>query len=126
MQLVWAGEPNRANNLFEQAKRLSPKYPAWIDWMQGLGQLIAARPDDAVIALQKGIEKAPKSFWPRGRIAAAYAALGRLDKAKAEASEFLKIKPDLTASKFAEMHPFKDPAHRELLRDLLVKAGLPE
>jgi hypothetical protein len=38
----------------------------------------------------------------------------------------LKIKPDLTVSKFVDMHPFKEPAHKELLRELLLKAGLPE
>jgi adenylate cyclase len=126
LQLLWAGELERAIALFEQAKRLSPKYPAWIDWMEGLAQVMAGQPEDAIKNLQRGAERAPKAFLGRGRLVVGYAALDRLDEAKSETAELLKLKPGLTVSTFVEMHPFKDPAHKELLRELLIKAGLPE
>jgi adenylate cyclase len=126
VQLVWADEPGRGIELFEQAKRLSPKYPAWIDWMEGLAQVMAGQPEGAITSLQRGVDRTPKALLARGRLAAGFAALDRLDEAKAEVAELLKIKPDLTVSKFVDMHPFKEPAHKELLRELLLKAGLPE
>ena len=126
LQLMWVGDLERAIALFEQAKRLSPKYPAWIDWMEGLAQVMAGQPEDAIKKLQRGAERAPKAFLGRGRLVVGYAALDRLDEAKSETAELLKLKPGLTVSAFVEMHPFKDPAHKELLRELLIKAGLPE
>ncbi len=68
LQLMWAGELERAIALFEQAKRLSPKYPAWIDWMEGLAQAMAGQPEDAIKKLQRGAERAPKAFLGRGRL----------------------------------------------------------
>jgi adenylate cyclase len=126
VQLVWAGEPVRAINLFEEARRLSPKYPPWIDWMEGVSQLIAGRPEDAVTTLRRGVDRAPDSFLAKGRLAAGYAALNRWDQAKAESAELLKIRPDMTATKFAKLHPFKSSKDQDLIRDLLVKAGLPK
>jgi len=124
--LVWAGQPARAIEFFEKAKRLSPKYPPWIDWMEGVAELVAGRPEDALPTLQKGVDRAPDSFLARGRLAAGHAALNRLDDAKTESAELLKIRPDMTATKLAKMHPFKDEARKIWLRDLLLKAGLPE
>jgi adenylate cyclase len=124
--LVWAGQPERATEFFEKAKRLSPKYPPWIDWMEGVAQLIAGRPEDALPTLRRGVDRAPSSFLARGRLAAGYAALNRRDQAKAESAELLKIRPDMTATKFAKLHPFKYSKDQELIRDLLVKAGLPK
>ncbi len=126
LQLMWAGELERAVNLFEQAKRLSPKYPAWIDWMEGLAQVLAGQPEEALTNLQRGAERAPKAFLGRGRLVIGYAALDRIDEAKTEKDALLTIRPDLTVSKFVDMHPFKEPAHKEKLRDLLLRAGLPE
>ncbi len=42
------------------------------------------------------------------------------------AAEQLEIKPDFTVSSYLKANPFKDPAHKEMLRELLLKAGLPE
>jgi TolB-like protein/class 3 adenylate cyclase/Tfp pilus assembly protein PilF len=123
---VWADEPERAIELFEQAKLLSPKYPAWIDWTEGLAQLIAGRQEEAITTLERGIERTPKSVWPRGRLVAAYIEADRLDEAKAEAAELLKIHPSFKVSSYVDGHLFKNPARKEWLRDLLLKAGLPE
>jgi len=63
---VWAGDPGRGINLLEQAKRLSPKYPVWIDWMEGLAQVMAGRFEDGVTTLQRAVDRAPKSIWRTG------------------------------------------------------------
>jgi adenylate cyclase len=126
IMLVWVDEPERAIELFERAKRLSPKYPAWIDWVEGLAQLMTGRQEKAIATLKQGIERTPKSVWPRGRLVAAYVAANRLAEAKAEAAELMKINPSFKMTQYIDGHLFKDPARKEWLRDLLLKAGLPE
>jgi adenylate cyclase len=126
MNLFWAGDGPGAVTAFEQSMRLSPRYPAWMDWMLGAALHMAGKPNEAVASSKKGVEREPKSPWPRPRLIAALSDLDRIEEAKAMAAEQLKIKPDFTVSSYLRANPFKDPAHKEMLRELLLKAGLPE
>ena len=44
----------------------------------------------------------------------------------AVAEEQLELKPDFTVSGYVKKNPFKHEKHKIWLRDLLLKAGLPE
>jgi len=99
-QLVWAGEAKRVLEVFARAKRLSPRYPAWFPLMEGLAQHMLGRPEDAIVTLNEGIRRLPKSSYPRARLVAVYADLGRLDEAKADAAELPEMDPGFTVKKF--------------------------
>ena len=99
-QLVWAGEAKRVLEVFARAKRLSPRYPAWFPLMEGLAQHMLGRPEDAIVTLNEGIRRLPKSSYPRARLVAVYADLGRLDEAKADAAELPEVDPGFTVKKF--------------------------
>jgi len=124
--LTWAGDGPEAVAAFKQTMRLSPRYPAWIDWMLGAALHMAGEPEEAIASIKKGIARAPTSPWPRPRLIAVYADLDRIEDAKAEADEQLKLKPDFTVSSYIKSQPFKHEAQKISLRDLLLKAGLPE
>ncbi len=125
-QLVWAGEAERALEVFATAKRLSPRYPAWFPFMEGLAEHMLGRHDDAIVTLNEGIRRQPKNSYPRARLVAVYADLGRLDEAKAAAAELLEVDPGFTVNKFVKTLPFKEPERKVWVRDLLLKGGLPE
>ena len=58
--------------------------------------------------------------------AVAYAEMGRLDEARAEAMEAHRLDPDFTLASAAEVLPFKNPQDLQRFLDGLRKAGLPE
>jgi len=125
-QLVWADEAQRALEVFARAKRLSPRYPAWFPFMEGLAQHMLGRHEDAIVTLHEGIRRQPRNSYSRARLIAVYADLGRLEEAKAAAADLLEVNPGFTVKGFLKTLPFKAPERKEWVRDLLLKAGLPE
>lgn len=124
--LFKAGQPERAIEILIRAQRLSPRHPAALLWSMAMAQLVAGRYEEAVETGKRAIVRTPNHAYPRFTQAAAYAALGRTDEAKAEAAELLRIDPSFTVSRWKPSQPFKDPAIVDRWGDLLVKAGLPE
>ncbi len=68
----------------------------------------------------------PTSSTAHLHLAAAYAQLGRMEEAKAEAAEALRIDPGFSVQRVAQRLPFKDAAALARLVDGMRKAGLPE
>jgi hypothetical protein len=52
--------------------------------------------------------------------------LNRAAEARAAASEVLRMDPSFTASRYAQIERFKNPADLEHLLDGMRKAGLPQ
>jgi adenylate cyclase len=63
-------------------------------------------------------------WWIHCYIAACYAHLGRLELAKREAFEVLRLKPDFSIADFERSEWWRDPADLEHLEDGMRKAGL--
>ncbi len=63
-------------------------------------------------------------FFARVYLAEAYAGLGQIDKARAQAEEVLKMKPNFFMESERFLTMYKDPAHKEGHFALLRKAGL--
>ncbi|MGH6920975.1 MAG: adenylate/guanylate cyclase domain-containing protein, partial [Geminicoccaceae bacterium] len=68
----------------------------------------------------------PDFFYARVYLAAVYAQLGRVEEAKAEAAEALRMSPNYSGLRITERLPHKDPAALARLVDGMRKAGLPE
>ncbi len=63
---------------------------------------------------------------PRVSLAAACAQLGKLEEARKEAAEVLRIYPGFTIESWQRIAPYRDPKDAEHFIDGLRKAGLPE
>jgi adenylate cyclase len=63
---------------------------------------------------------------PVAWLAATYAQLGRLEEARAEAAEVLRLQPNYTISMKRRIVVFRDPKDDKHSFDALLKAGLPE
>jgi adenylate cyclase len=125
--LVFAGYPARAIEAVERHMRLDPFYvplaPLWL----GAAHYVLKQYPQALPPLRECVSRAPNLRACHERLAATYAQLGNVERAKAEAAEVLRISPTWTIEGTAtQLNPFKRPEDTEHHFDGLRKAGLPE
>ncbi len=97
--------------------RISPYYPAfWLDRI-ALAYLSTGRYQEAIEACELMLDRSRKGevnpFFAHLYLAEAYAGLGQIDKAKAQAKEVVKIKPNFSLEGEKLLAAYKDPAHKE-------------
>lgn len=123
-----AGKFDESIALMKNAMRVGPYYPAYYLQMIALPYLLTGRYQEAAEACELLLGRARKGemnpFLAHLYLAEAYAGLGRIDKAKAQAEEVLKIKPNFTLESESTLTVYKDPANKERHFALLRKTGL--
>ncbi|MBW1767659.1 MAG: tetratricopeptide repeat protein [Deltaproteobacteria bacterium] len=93
-------------------------------WNLGHAFLLAERFDDAILTFKKAIRRNP-DFWPSHiLLAASYSAAGRMEEARAEAAETLRINPDFSLESWRLKCPFKNKEMLERRFSVLRRAGL--
>lgn len=126
LTLCFAGQPEAAIPEIDEALRLNPHDPgAWAFLsLRSLALTLLHRHDEALIWARKAVQRPNAPIWTYTSEAVALAHLARIDEARAALDRALTIKPDLSASFFQSVLPWKDPAHLEHYIDGLRKAGL--
>jgi adenylate cyclase len=119
---TFAGEPERALELLDQAEELDPFLPVWcveerIVALYALGRFEAAAAAGRALPFQTR----------RSRLyrAASRVALGELDRARQIVVEALAASPDLTTDFIERGESYRDPAVKRPLIERLAVAGLP-
>ncbi|MBB3644025.1 TolB-like protein [Rhizobium sp. BK619] len=125
--LGWSGEAERAIEWSEQGMRLSPFDPwafAAFD-AQAMSHLLRGRYDEACRAAYKSVQANPAHSITHVQLTAALAKLGRLEEARAAATQVLELHPTF---RFGRQFAGVDcaPALAKCLGDALRAAGLPE
>lgn len=120
--MVLDGQPGKGIDCARHAMRLNPYPPAVYHWFLGLAQYAAGRYDDAVTTLR---HEATHRQGSQRILAASLAQLGRVDEARAEAGQFLSAYPEFTATRWGDVHPFRNDEDRNHFINGYVKAGLP-
>jgi tetratricopeptide (TPR) repeat protein len=106
--------------------RLDPFYvPMAAGWL-GLAYYLLRQHSRALAPLRECAARAPNIRFGHLCLAATHAQLGKLDEARAETMEVLRIDPKWTINKGARTLPFKRPEDAEHFFDGLRKAGLPD
>jgi adenylate cyclase len=124
-----SGELEKAKSMIDKAIALSPRDPLMLGFAS-VHALISILSED----YEEGLEWAhrtmrlpvPTGYWGPAPLAAAYANLGQMDKAREAVREALEAKPDLTLSYLKKTFPTKHPGGLDPYLDGLRKAGLPE
>ncbi len=125
--LYRAGQVERAVEVLKHAERVSPRHPVSFTWTLSFAQLFAGHYEDTIETASRARTRAPDRDLPRIQLAAAYSALGRVEEAKSEAKELLRIDPKFTVSGWTRrLIDFKDRAILDKVASLLVQVGLPE
>jgi tetratricopeptide (TPR) repeat protein len=92
---VTLGDPERGAEAADRAIRLNPNYPVWAGNFFRWAYFMAGRYEDALRVLERQpLDNLTRWGWVLR--AAVYAALGRIDEAKAATADALKRHPDLT------------------------------
>ena len=121
--LAFRGKPEEALALMETAVRLNPLRPRWYDGYFGVALYSLRRFAEAAQAFKQ--MPLPTS-WSNARIAACYAQLERTAEAQAAVAEVLQFQPDFSTAEYMHKSVLLEHAEdRELLREGLIRAGLP-
>lgn len=122
--LCHAGQPEAALTPFRAALRLSPLDSTTFRFESGLGLALAmaGEPEAALPHLHRAIDDAPAWTSSHRTLTASLAGLGRLDEARAVASELRGREP---ATRIRDwLRPFADSPGQQRLIDGLRRAGL--
>jgi TolB-like protein/class 3 adenylate cyclase/tetratricopeptide (TPR) repeat protein len=120
----YLGRPEEGIAYYKQAKLIDQFYePNWYWPCLGVLHFIAGQYDEAIIHLSRSPDM---PAWVHGYLAACYALMDQRDQAVSHAAEVLRQAPDLSAVRFLEKEPFKQPSDRDRLLEALLKAGLPK
>jgi adenylate cyclase len=121
-----AGRPAEGLPFIETAMRLDPHYAfLYLFWLAHAFESLE-RYDEAIVAYRRTISRNPGFFYARPHLAAVYAHLGRMEEAKSEAAQTLRMDQSFSVLRHAQRLPFKDTAALARLVDGMRKAGLPE
>ena len=124
--LTRSGNHQEAVQPAEHALRLDPLGPPW--WLRELGQTYywVGRYEEAIYAYKKSLQRAPNDISTHIALTNAYSWAGRLEDARAQAREVLRINPKYCLEQDARVSQYKNQADRERYLDGLRKAGLPD
>ncbi len=119
---TFKGDPERALALIEEARALDPFLPAWSVAERGVALYALDRFEES----NKAFSTIPFSTERTNLYqAAALAALGRTDDARAAVKRALTMRPTLTTVQFMQGEKFSEEKKRKELQQRLVLAGLP-
>jgi len=124
--LLVAGEPAKAIQTLLAHMRLDPFYQARTTAMLGFAYYLLGRYLAALPLLQAAASRAPNHGHSRRYLAATYAQLGQLEKAREEATAALRVEPWFKINQGIFATICKRPEDAEHFSEGLRKAGFPE
>ena len=119
----FAGEPDRALMLLDEAEELDPFLPVWCVEERGVALYTLGRFEGAVESARGLTFQTRRSRIYR---AASRVALGDIDRARQIIAEAIASAPDLTAKFVRENELYRDPEVKRTLIERLTAAGLPQ
>jgi adenylate cyclase len=122
--LNWVGRPEEAIGWMEKAMRLNPYYPVIYLLGLGLAQYMTQKRDAAIATFRTALLHSPAFLGAHILLAILFGEAGRMEEARAEVSEVLRINPDYSLESLKEKIPFKDQTFLEKGMEILRQAGL--
>ncbi len=119
---TFAGEPERALELLDEAEALDPFLPVWCVEERVVALYALGRFEEAVAAGRALPFQTRRSRLYR---AAAHTALGNLERARQLVAEARATAPELTVTYVQQKESYRDRGVKQLLIDRLEEVGLP-
>ena len=120
------GQPTKAIEIAKAQMRLDPFHPHFAPLIAGIAYYLLKEYQEAQRWLREATGRAPNHQYGHAFLAAAYAQLGRVEDARSEAAEVLRVNPQYTIGTQKQVSILKRLEDSDHLIDGLRKAGLPE
>ena len=122
--LYYTGQAEEGLEKIKVAMRLNPHHPYNYPFHMGQAYFILERYDEAIAALEQGLENNPSSERMRVWLAAAYVKANRLEDAQWESEQVLALNPDFNLERIKQAFPFREMNDLERFLTALRQAGL--
>ncbi len=122
--LSYAGQPEKALTMVEQAVRQQAQPPGW--YFAGLGFAYSSlrRDEEAIAAYEKALAVDPSFLQSHLALAFLYSEVAREAEARAELTTYQTQNPKVSLAFLQQVIPYKDPANVDRMLANLRKAGL--
>jgi TolB-like protein/class 3 adenylate cyclase/Tfp pilus assembly protein PilF len=127
--LIYVGQPKQAIEQVKEAIRLNPNHYEWYVYYVGWAYEEAGMPEEAIKVFEQAIDLQnpnEEQLWYLPTVAAAYAAVGRMDDAHKVVKTIMSREPDFSISKKVSRYPYKTKELADRYANALRRAGLPE
>ena len=125
--LRFNGQPAESIESIKTAMRISPFYPEHYLSDLAISYLHAGQYEKAISAVMAFRKRKGDPNRLRGRLSFIYAAMGRVDEARAEMEKKLKIDPKFSIGRLKKrIRAYRDPKIRERIIARARLAGMPE
>jgi adenylate cyclase len=123
--LMHSSRPAEAIPILEKALRLSPVKPFSMSLANlGNSHRMIGKFEEALPFYKRLLKDLPMHLSGNIGLTATYAQMGRMEDARAQAAELMKIDPRFSLERWARTLRYRDPADTERVLDALRKAGL--
>lgn len=122
--LSFAGQAEDGLPFIQKAMRLNPRYPVPYLWALGYASYLTGRIDEALVIAKRILIRNPDHQTAHVLLTVIYSELDRLEEARAEAAEILRISPHFSLEAIKQRMPQKDQAALRRYIEGLRKAGL--
>jgi len=122
--LDFAGRYQDALAPAQKAWRLDPEYYLSFHTL-GTIQYRIENHGEALAMLKAALARYPEFMPSHMILAATYVEIAKIDAARAEIRELLRLSPSTTIARLRERLPYRDSAGRDRMLDAFAKAGLP-
>lgn len=106
------------------AMRLNPRYPPWYLLRLGMAYHQAWRNEEAIATLKRFLAYYPNALNAHIGLTCSYSDAGRMEEARAEAAEVMRLSPNFSTEVWRQNQFWKDPKEMERHLNNLRKAGL--
>jgi adenylate cyclase len=122
--LCCAGRTEEAIPILKKAVAMSPIPPPRALGLLCIASRKARRYEDAVAVCRQSLQREPNNLLAHLTLAATFVEIEKMEEARAEITEVLRIDPRYTVELVPRTFPWKDQAEIDRLIDSLRKAGL--
>ena len=122
--LSWVRSPEESIPYFKKALRLSPIPPFPLLHNMAVAYRDSGQYEEAIAIFRKIFQKWPRAITSHAGCAVALAMAGRVEEARAEAEEVMRIDPKFSLEGFTNRFPWKDQARIDRFIEAGRKAGL--
>ncbi|MBT8368506.1 MAG: hypothetical protein KJP23_27755, partial [Deltaproteobacteria bacterium] len=120
------GKTEEAILMSKKAMRLNPIPPSWYIVTRTAMYRNIKNYDEALIWAEKAVKRQPLNFFARINRCSVYSLSGRIEEARLEADEVMKLNPKFSLKRLEKSIAYKNPEVKKRFIDALRNAGIPD